>query len=1226
MAFLMIAFASQDVYAQCEARASVNGSLFEDTTKCGPIQINFSDSLSRGVSSRIWDFGDGSPTLSTNNPSHIYEAVFNDTTYTGVLTIACTNGQTRRDSFEVTILGSPRADFSINNDEICAITDTLRLRNTSETGANLFYRWDFEDGSLPSFNQSTSDTSVIYNLGGDYEVELVAIDSANGCRTVISEDITVNPTPNPQFVLLNGALGCEPYRLQINNTTPQNNVQIASWEWIWGDGDTSTVEEPGNHVYDTTGSFTIRLSAATSSTQCTNFSTQEVTINPKPDPSFETNATADNPICPGDTVRLYFTGDAKGKTPQFTWQLGNFQDSVQYRPDSIGVVFGGSQEERFVSLTVQIANCDSTQEDTVFLFPLPEVRLREENGQDTICANDTLNFTGSPVAQDRYIFLLNGDTVADGNTNTLRLDTLTQSSQLVMVVASGPNNCSGRDTADIFVRPTPSPLLTRLTPGDTVCEDSEVRLQALPDNLSRYTFFERFNPLASGSADIVRFTVDDDSAVVLVEAEDRFGCLGRSQPLIIPIAEKTPAPQVNCGATDSNNIEFIWNQAPGATSYEISVDGGPFQTPSSGPTGTSHQISGLTLGDDATLRVRALGNPYCGPSEISLARTCETTPVPCNAITYDIPADTTLCAGDSAAFKIENVSTNNFTVNWAETGFSAFDTVFSAAFTRDTNLTIAVADSNQDPVCPAAFRFVDIEVPGAVLNDFVSRNTLNDSVCRETPIGLIAFPQSLDEYTFSTGGTVVQQSGNPRLNVDTLTQSRMFFVRGRVDNCPAPEDSLQITIATNPTVSLQTASGRNTVCPGEDVVVEALPDNLAEYSFFQNGFLEQQGAQDALVVSNPTSDFDIQASATSRYGCPSENFAQLALDVRERPEVQLTSNLPNDSLCAGDTARLQASGAFANYTFTNEGQTVAQQDTAVLPVTDPANGPRFRVRVTDDFGCESALSNAVLVRRIERPQPSVTRSADSICVGSEVLLQSTVQNPDLPALSYRWTNGATTNDQTLTPTTSVALGLVVSNFQCASDTVFTSIFVDEAGTPNLQVNIPDSVCVDQNATLSVSGAQTYRWRLINRSGDASNFLSATDVAEPGFSAGLQDTPFVDFEILGRNTVCAATTSVRVILDRCLETLPDDAIPQIITPNGDGVNDTWFIDAITYDAFRNNRVQILNRWGQEVFSAAPYRNDWDGVNNDGNTLADGTYYYVLDLGNGSIRKGFVIINR
>ena len=89
-------------------------------------------------------------------------------------------------------------------------------------------------------------------------------------------------------------------------------------------------------------------------------------------------------------------------------------------------------------------------------------------------------------------------------------------------------------------------------------------------------------------------------------------------------------------------------------------------------------------------------------------------------------------------------------------------------------------------------------------------------------------------------------------------------------------------------------------------------------------------------------------------------------------------------------------------------------------------------------------------------------------------------------------------------------------------------------------------------------------------------------------------------------------------------------PTVFTPNGDGVNDRFIIKDI--DKFPTNSIKLFNRWGNLVFEASPYQNNWNGYQQSATTaesaeLPVGTYFYILDLGDGSaVKKGFVYLNR
>jgi len=86
------------------------------------------------------------------------------------------------------------------------------------------------------------------------------------------------------------------------------------------------------------------------------------------------------------------------------------------------------------------------------------------------------------------------------------------------------------------------------------------------------------------------------------------------------------------------------------------------------------------------------------------------------------------------------------------------------------------------------------------------------------------------------------------------------------------------------------------------------------------------------------------------------------------------------------------------------------------------------------------------------------------------------------------------------------------------------------------------------------------------------------------------------------------------------------IPTVITPNNDGKNDMLRISCVEAGTFPDNEIFIMNEWGDQVFKAAPYNNDWDG-NYNGTPVPDGTYYYLFFRTPGAEpQKGFITVFR
>ncbi|HNG13567.1 MAG TPA: HYR domain-containing protein [Saprospiraceae bacterium] len=87
---------------------------------------------------------------------------------------------------------------------------------------------------------------------------------------------------------------------------------------------------------------------------------------------------------------------------------------------------------------------------------------------------------------------------------------------------------------------------------------------------------------------------------------------------------------------------------------------------------------------------------------------------------------------------------------------------------------------------------------------------------------------------------------------------------------------------------------------------------------------------------------------------------------------------------------------------------------------------------------------------------------------------------------------------------------------------------------------------------------------------------------------------------------SATIRIDVIDDKiCI-------VPTLISPNGDDINDYLYIKCIDTGKYNDNRLVIYNEWGDQVFEAAPYQNNWKGTLEkvDGKNLPDGTYYFVF----------------
>ena len=98
-------------------------------------------------------------------------------------------------------------------------------------------------------------------------------------------------------------------------------------------------------------------------------------------------------------------------------------------------------------------------------------------------------------------------------------------------------------------------------------------------------------------------------------------------------------------------------------------------------------------------------------------------------------------------------------------------------------------------------------------------------------------------------------------------------------------------------------------------------------------------------------------------------------------------------------------------------------------------------------------------------------------------------------------------------------------------------------------------------------------------------------------------------------------------DPCIEDI-EIIIPQAISPNGDGINDYLVIKDL--DLLPDINLTIYNRWGNKIYEAKPYHNDWDGSNIfghfGGKELPDGVYFYIANTANDTQTKGWIYLKR
>jgi gliding motility-associated-like protein len=84
-------------------------------------------------------------------------------------------------------------------------------------------------------------------------------------------------------------------------------------------------------------------------------------------------------------------------------------------------------------------------------------------------------------------------------------------------------------------------------------------------------------------------------------------------------------------------------------------------------------------------------------------------------------------------------------------------------------------------------------------------------------------------------------------------------------------------------------------------------------------------------------------------------------------------------------------------------------------------------------------------------------------------------------------------------------------------------------------------------------------------------------------------------------------------------------PVAFSPNGDSFNNVWEFDQNNLELIRGCPIKIMNRYGQTVYEANEYANDWDGTYN-GKNVPEGAYYYIITCTNNEVHTGSVTLAR
>jgi gliding motility-associated-like protein len=408
---------------------------------------------------------------------------------------------------------------------------------------------------------------------------------------------------------------------------------------------------------------------------------------------------------------------------------------------------------------------------------------------------------------------------------------------------------------------------------------------------------------------------------------------------------------------------------------------------------------------------------------------------------------------------------------------------------------------------------------------------------------------------------------------------------------------------------------------------------------------------DTSTFQNPTHTFstsgifNIKLKISGNPGCTDSIVRTITIN----PAPVVTLNPPNPTICAGDSIALSALGA-ASYNWIGAGLSC---NNCANTKASPATTTTYKVVGTNGFGCTDTATITVTV--VNKVVPKIT-GKDTICVGDSTTLTASA------GTFFQWSTGATTSAINVKPGSTTTYQVKVGNGVC-TDSIKVTIKVDSL--PKGSISGVAKICMGDTIVLTGSGGGKYLWS----TGATSSSIKAiaSSAADSSFylivSNGCIDTTYkkIKIEPVLIITACCDTTitagdSVKLnasggnnymwspslglscincpspfasptvtttyfvsatdtdgckseanVLVNVTEPCGELIVPNVFTPNGDGKNDQFTINAPGLTQFS---IKIYDRWGNEIFYSTNLNIAWDGYTNSGEPVSAGTYFYIL----------------
>ncbi|PKQ70440.1 PKD domain-containing protein [Raineya orbicola] len=270
--------------------------------------------------------------------------------------------------------------------------------------ANLFqnqiFRIDFERkcGENVSFSTNYNPTNIRYRNVGTHPVALQVKDNTSNIVHIYKGNVNINPTSTvSNFIAQDVCIGSP---VVFNNTSVGSDSNVASWQWNFGDSNTSNLKNP-THTYSSAGNYNVTLTV-NNLNGCVNSITKVVRVSGGVTADFQAPATA----CVGQAIAFNnlstYTNVPFHAATGFYWNFGDDTYSPFKNPTKTYTTAGNYN----ITLTVQdSAGCSNSISKSIQILDNPAVSF---SFPLNICAGVPVQFISSATNATEYLWLFEG--------------------------------------------------------------------------------------------------------------------------------------------------------------------------------------------------------------------------------------------------------------------------------------------------------------------------------------------------------------------------------------------------------------------------------------------------------------------------------------------------------------------------------------------------------------------------------------------------------------------------------------------------------------------------------------------------------------------------------------------------------------------------------------------------------------------------------------------------